>query len=294
MSVERNPVPMALKFADDNLANDELAVVKTLRNSSSVKLRNRSLSLGLPKSRVNHTGSHRRQRLLGSQGRAVRFIRLKRSLSSTSATTATTQPGIDPATQGTSRTVTDDAVGTSSMHKEECSSKSVVRSTSSELKDTDSATWTSKESSPKITSDVVETLFMPEEECSSESISLKRLKRLTSLPMKDTDQIPGVSSSTHTSTPRKMRAGIFERSWSNTSTEELVISSSTPEECSKSAQVAQDVVAITHTSTLPAVDPPHVSLSANETVVIPDVEALDNKTEASSPVSEVSFFVSHC
>jgi len=254
VSVKRNPAPTALKFgADDDLADHELTVVKTLRNNSAVKLRNRSLSLGLPKSIVDHGGSQR-QRLVRSQGRAVRFIRLKRSVSSTSATaTSQTQTGMDPATQrSSSLAFTNDAVGTSSMHTE-CSSKSTVR-----------------------------------------FIRLKRPKRSTSSAVKDTDRTtrtPDISSPTPISTPKKMRAGVFERSWSDTLTEDDAVTSSTPEECSKSALVAQDVDAATNAVTLPAEDPPGISALTNEIVFITDVEDLDNKTDVSSPANDVSSFV---
>lgn len=100
--MERQPQPALLKFAEEDIADEEVAV-KTLRNNSTVKLRGhsavklrgRSLSLG-QKVRLDH-GS-RRRRLL-SHGRAVQMIRRKRAVSFPPATSTTitspTQPTAD-------------------------------------------------------------------------------------------------------------------------------------------------------------------------------------------------------
>jgi len=75
---------VVLKFAEEDIADDKLAV-KTLRNNSAVKLRGRSLSLG---QKVRLDQSSRRRRLL-SHGRAVQIIRLKRAVSFPPASTLT-------------------------------------------------------------------------------------------------------------------------------------------------------------------------------------------------------------
>jgi len=189
---------MGLKFAEEDLADSELAV-KTLRNNSAVKLRNRSLSLGQKVRRVSR-GSQRRRLL--SQGRAVRFIRLKRSLSTPSAT--------------------------STM------------------------------------------VLSPTADCTTQAL-----------------QTPDRFSLLLAGEPKKMRAGVFERSWTDTLADNAVTTSSTLEECSKSVPVAEDESSVT--DSVPVLtDNPVISASTNETVFTADVEDLGNKTDLSSLVSDVS------
>jgi len=196
VAVERKPpAPIALKFAEEELVDSELTAVKTLRNHSAVKLRNRSLSLG-PKVAVARSGQRRR---LLSHGRAVRFIRLKRSIS-TPSTTSTAAPVSPPSEIPTP------------------------------------------------------TLQTPDK----------------SLP----------------SAPKKMRAGVFEQSWTDTLADNSAMTPSTTEVCSESTPAAEDDGSVKASARLSPQDPIMIA-STDETVFMADVEDLDNRRDSSPLANDV-------
>jgi len=200
--VERKPPPIVLKFADEDMVDNELAV-KTLWNHSVVKLRHRSLSLA-QKVRVDRRGPKRR---LLSHGRAVKFIRLNRSVSLPSATLTTPISPTQPVTNGSSQA-----------------------------------------------------LLTPDKSSPSES--------------------------------KKMRAGVFERTWTDTLADNAVQTASTPEECSKSTPVAEDDNTVRDSVPLPAEDPATLA-STNDTAFTADLEDLDSGEDTFSLVNEVSLSFLH-
>lgn len=97
--MERKQQPAVLKFAVEEDMNDDKLAVKTLRNHSAVKLRNRSLSTGQKVVRLKRGTTTTQRRRLLSHGRAVELIRRKRAASLPSPTQPATGGSVLPPPQ---------------------------------------------------------------------------------------------------------------------------------------------------------------------------------------------------